>query len=705
MVVRSKPIVVAIMALLVCGAMVLIIRSAASDSAQKVKPGHKVYTAKDYNQAYYKFRYRSIVEEYKRIGTRSPKWDANALVFLDLYAKYGTELPSAPSIDQLLKAGQEAVDAGCTDPMVQSCYGVTLLMSNKFNEAIPIIERSLAELQKSKYHRIRMAKLPLNLLQAKLANKTLSQEEMDRLFNLGLQLTIDSMSDGSYIKGEERFALESIPLYVDNRPNWNNYLKALDAKPPTSPYVYKVFAARCHINIGWGYRGEGLAYSVTDEGWEGLFSHLKIARKLLVEAYKLHPEYPEAPTEMITVAMAEEDPTESTRVWFDRAVAAQFDYIPAYDKFSWSIRPRWGGSIDELHQFGLECLKTGRYDTKVPWQFFNQLAAISKDLYGDKTYWKDPKNIQYLNSMFDNYSKATGQKEWYMSKKAATAWYCERYGESKNLIDELGDKLDKTAFEQSQNTSFNAARGEIYALGGTDGPKLLNANRLADKGQPSQALTIYQTIATRTKDDKYASEYIQPRIEELTLQSKLSKGGWIDMKVPKDLRGWLNGGGKWTALEDGSVMGSSGNQRLFLQCWYELQDNFEFSADFEILRSNGDANAGVVIHPYGPRNNGGLLATMYKDDKSVSMISFGLGNLDKYPDAICKNRNTMLVQVSKGRETVCLNGKKMGYSVEFPVGVKNNEKYRVGLGSCCNEPGTIVRFYNLKIRKLSNTAE
>ncbi|MEN6521418.1 MAG: hypothetical protein ABFD46_09770 [Armatimonadota bacterium] len=700
MVVRVKSVVAAVILLLVW--------SVVSVSAQNTKPkptGQKVCTAKDYNQAFYKFRYRSIVEEYKRIGTRDPKWDANVLVFLDLYAKYGTELPDAPSIDKLLKAGQEAVDAGCADPMVQSCYGVALLLNNKFAEAIPVIERSLDELQKSKYHKVRMAKLPLNLIQAKQGNKILSQEEMNSLYNLGFRFTIDSLSDGSYIKGEERFAIEGIPLFIDNKPNWSNYLKALDAKPPTLPYVYKVLAARCHINIGWGYRGTGWAYSVTEEGWEGLFTHLKTARKLLVEAYNLHPEYPEAPAEMITIVMAEEDPTESPRVWFDRAVAAQFDYIPAYDKLSISIRPRWGGSIEELYAFGLQCLKTARYDTDVPWQFFNQLRYITEDLYGDKTYWKDPKNIQYLNSMFDGYIKSTNQKEWFKSKKAATAFFSERYAESKKLVDELGDKLDKVAFNQNFKISFDKARGEIYALGGTNGPKLLNANRLADKGKPSQALAIYQTIATRTKDDKYASEYIQPRIEELTLQSKLSKGGWVDIKIPKDLHGWLNGGGKWTALKDGSVMGSSGNQRLFLQCWYELYDNFEFSADFEILRSNGDANAGVMIHPYKPRNNGNLIAAMYKDTKLVSMISFPFGNLDDYPDAICKDRNTMLVQVHDGRETVYLNGKKMGYPVAFPIGVTPDEKYRVSLGSCCKEPGTIVWFYNMKIRKLPNTAE
>lgn len=708
MMVRVKSVVVAVVILLVCGAMILLIRPVASESVPKAKPlpsEQKAYTANDYNQAFYKFEYRSIVEEYKRIGTHDPKWDDAVLIFLDAYAKYAADLPNAPSLTQLLKDGQAAIDMGCTDPMVQSCYGATLLMNSKFTEAILIFERNMDELQKSEYHKARVAKLPINLIQAKQCNNTLSREDMKKLFNLGLQFTIDSLSDGSYIEGEERFAIASIPIQIDNKPNWSNYLKALDAKPPTSPYVYKVLAARCHIEIGWEHRGIGLAYSVTDEGWDALYSHIKAARKLLVEAYKLHPEYPEASTEMITVAMAEEEPVEPTRVWFDRAVAAQFDYLRAYSKFSMSIRPRWGGSIEELYAFGLECLKTARYDTTVPWQFFNQLTYISEDLYGDKTYWKKPETTQGLNLMYDGYIKATGRQEWYKSKRAATAWYCERYAESKKLVDELGDKLVKNAFEQSHEMSFDNVRGRIYALGGTNGPKLLNANRLADKGQPSQALSIYQTIAKNYKDDEYVSRYFRTRIAELTLQSQLSKGGWINIEVPKDLYGWLNVRGKWTVLEDGSIEGSSDNRGLLFECWYELHDFFEFSADFEIVRSGDNANAGIAVHPYTPRNNGCLMAAVYKDQKSVSVIQFGYGDLAKYPDVICKDRNTMLVQVREGRETVYLNGKMIGYSVAFPFAAATGEKYRVGLGSYCKEPGTTVRFYNLKIRKLANTAK
>jgi len=62
---------------------------------------------------------------------------------------------------------------------------------------------------------------------------------------------------------------------------------------------------------------------------------------------------------MIAVAMAgEAEPSETPRVWFDRAVAAQFDYYEAYSSLLWSLRPRWLGSHEEMYDFGLECLAT-----------------------------------------------------------------------------------------------------------------------------------------------------------------------------------------------------------------------------------------------------------------------------------------------------------------------------------------------------------
>ena len=325
-----------------------------------------------------KFRSRFCVDQYKAYGTRDPKWDDAALTFLNDYQKFALDEPGKKSISDLIKSGKAVIDVGCTDPFVKSFYAYTLAMDGKLKEAEASLEDIISEMQSSKYPKVCMAKLPCELILIKEANKTLTPEDQTKLTDLAIKMTIESFSDGSYKKGEERFQIDVIPVASDKKPNWKNYLKLLNEKPPTSPYVHKVLAGRCHIKIGWEHRGGGYADTVSESGWKGLFENLRKARELLVEAANLHPEYPEAPTEMITVVMSEEDPTESTRYWFDRAVAAQFDYIPAYNKYCLSIWPRWGGSIEQMYEFGLECAKTERYDTEVPWYFFEHTGLCHK---------------------------------------------------------------------------------------------------------------------------------------------------------------------------------------------------------------------------------------------------------------------------------------------------------------------------------------
>ncbi len=50
---------------------------------------------------------------------------------------------------------------------------------------------------------------------------------------------------------------------------------------------------------------------------------------------------------MISTSGDAPQPGEDARTWFDRAVAAQFDYWPAYQARLVFLQPRWGGSYEE----------------------------------------------------------------------------------------------------------------------------------------------------------------------------------------------------------------------------------------------------------------------------------------------------------------------------------------------------------------------
>lgn len=678
-------------------------------TAKPLPCGPKVYTHKKYAEATYKNNRRTFVGDYKKFSARDPKWDTQALEFLENFSKLISNTPDAPSLKVLTEKAQAAIDAGCNDPMVQSNYGALLYLNRRFVEAEQVLQQSFEDLQKSKYPMVHIRLMPYNLRQVKQAQKKeWTTEDQKELADLTLKFTLESMRDGSYVKGEERFALASL-LPADRNiagfdRTWEGLLKAINEKPPSDPYVYKVAAARCHIKIAWERRGTGLAYTVTEQGWKGFFEQLKIARKLLVEAYKLHPEYPEAASEMITVSMADGDSPEPPRQWFDRAVAAQFDYMSAYSAMRYNLLPKWLGSNEEVYAFGVECLKTGRFDTDVPWVFFNVIASLNETKPWDKSFWTSKESTKYLGMLFDGYIKSNygNEPNWYSSRKAATAWYCGRYSEAKKLIDDLGDQFNPNAFESSHNVKYNDVRGEIEALGGAFGEKIADANKLAAQGKLTEALAVYEELAEQEENNEYTSKYLSDKILDMDTDIEFNKGEWIDLKVPTDLCGWSNLGGQWKVTDDGILEGTSDKKGLILLTNQDYPDNFELHVEFEIVEAGENANAGLAILPIRPAHTGCVSATVIKDKKTALLRWYYYPSMtQEIPNIDYRDHNSVDAMVRGRLATISVNGKEVGRLISWNGGdYPPDERFHVGFCGYCWQPGTTVKFYNFKIRKL-----
>jgi len=134
-----------------------------------------------------------------------------------------------------------------------------------------------------------------------------------------------------------------------------------------------------YLGAAWQARTGGWAHEVTEAGWEGWRHNLAKARIHLTKAWELNPRDPAAAANMIEVAMGDKGDKQEMRRWFDRSVAAVMDYYDAYRALIWGLRPRWLGSHEEMLLFGDECLKTGRFDTCVPYQYLSIVADIASE--------------------------------------------------------------------------------------------------------------------------------------------------------------------------------------------------------------------------------------------------------------------------------------------------------------------------------------
>jgi hypothetical protein len=426
--------------------------------AGKIPAGPEARTEKDFMAVVASYFQRNMVEAYATAGTRDDKWNEAATTFLKhaagFFAGTGKADPEALSVE-----GKALVEKGCTDPMVLYAYGVALQEAEELEQAAPVLRQALDGVAKSGYPRVFCVTAATRL--ADIDSETSESEEETPTYQAYRDQAIkyigEAGGDGSYQQGGQRMFLDWVEGIWDDLLDGHqqDVYEALKANPKTDPYVRDVIGGRYEIAAAWEARGGGWASEVTQEGWAGFKTHLNAARDLLTAAWKLHPEFPEAPTEMITVAMGRADgEAHHEKDWFYRAVAAQMDYQAAYDAMMWDLHPRWSGSYDAMYAFGVECLETRRFDTGVPMMFVVALQSIAEDNDDDLTYWRKPETYSHLKRFYAGYkaqmeeTKASEEtRNGLESMHAATDYLTRHYEDARVRLAKLGDNVDSDAFE------------------------------------------------------------------------------------------------------------------------------------------------------------------------------------------------------------------------------------------------------------------
>ncbi|MHB0911842.1 MAG: hypothetical protein ACYC2Y_00165 [Armatimonadota bacterium] len=437
-----------------------------------IPAGKSAHTHKQWSEQVLKQRTRTMVEAYDSYGKHDPRWDADAKSFLAEMAKIYAYMPAEklPNPDKLVSV--------CDDPLVLIYAGDVYVKHDKKNayKAINMIMKGIKAFDETKYPKSTVIWAPMRLdwLQRHYSSHPEDRMSTEECRCITIKWMVESLKDGSYLPGEESIAAYSLVKFLDDggfkKEVYQELHDAVQKAEGVDPYTANVVCGICNIKIAWEFRGDGWAYEVTDEGWKGFEQHLKLARQQLTKAWKSHPEYPEAARLMIRIAMA--DGRDNPRVWFDRAVAARLDYMEAYDSYIWNIYPRWGGSHEEMYAFGVECLKTKRFDTWVPWEFFVVLYDIRVDTAQlddpaqKKSYWMKPESIKYLEEMFTGYeNNRTGKDLYYMkSIHAGTLWYIGDYDGARRILDELGENVEPGVFRQYFEVPYDLMRKQIYAI-------------------------------------------------------------------------------------------------------------------------------------------------------------------------------------------------------------------------------------------------
>jgi len=207
-------------------------------------------------------------------------------------------------------------------------------------------------------------------------------EQLKGRDELTLKYLEGGLGDGSFVSSEMaalrwRFDAGSFQDLLSR--NGPRVADVIDTAPKVDPWVKEYVKGYEFVEEAWQSRGADWANKVTPEGWHGFAESLALARTHLVESWTENPHDPAAAAEMVEVCMGESEAKDTMRTWFDRSVAADFDFMPAYNHLRWGLRPRWLGNAAELTVFGRECASTGRYDTCVP----DERVAVALDICED----------------------------------------------------------------------------------------------------------------------------------------------------------------------------------------------------------------------------------------------------------------------------------------------------------------------------------
>lgn len=567
----------------------------------------KSFTNHDFLKATLEYNRRTMVEAYKQVGKRDPKWDADAIAVLEGIAWRFTNsrenetyhMTDEPDPKKLLAQAEVAQASGCDDPMVTYCHAVLLNDYGRNKEALPLTVKSSKEIMKSRYPVARALFAALRTYR-NAEDPTERAEALGKFHDCFLALIVRN----DWVGIERRILFKQINGSVDDLPlaEWTKLIDAAHELPNADPWLLATIEGHYHVTMAWEARGSGWADSVTQDGWKKFSEELGKARDCLTAAWKLHPDYPEPAARMITVAMGGgAELHENPRDWFDRAAKAQIDYDPAYSAYVNAILPRWGGSFPMMHQFALECLATGRYETDVPSMYAYICQQIANDTQGPgNQFWAQPGVFENFRAMAEGYLKQNPKRSnYYPTLAAAVGWRASQFEDAAKILDGLNGEPALYAFERVHALP-KLAISHCYAMAtGKSAATVTKAERQATTNL-DEAIATYSAAAKEAGKNKSA-HFFNSRLKQLEWEKQFQGGDWVDITPGPELYGWEGIAGEWKTDADGSVVGkaSAWGHMLTFQGIF-MPPRFEVEATFDFPESKEPLIGGFSLYPNDP---------------------------------------------------------------------------------------------------------
>lgn len=519
-------------------------------------------------------------------------------------------------------------------------------------------------------------------------------------------LAVPMLRSEYYQVGEEREAMLRFSKHwkLIEKEEQRDFVNRLKDNGAILPAVV-IYADGCaHITEGWAARGGGWASTVTKVGGEQFHLHLEQARKLLTEGWETYPGIPEFAQKMITVAMAAAVISNEERMWFDRVVIAQMDYLPGYSSLEWALYPRWGGSHTQMLAFATECLDTGRFDTAVPMRYTSLVNKISRDTddFSYEQYKEEPISTN-LRRVADGYlnneeSILKGSRRG-AHLFAAQSVYSEDYQFAHQILSEIDYQLNYMDMQLFQDSyGFDTAHYiELSAAyGGTAAEEIREADRLLAQGQYEHALMLYNEILEDPTFNMFLRSYLKNKIALAQFRENARSGEWIDVFKPDMALPWVGKNLIWGQDQGKNLVVQKQSNWWWLPAEVDFKQGFEMEFSFQFEQKNHKSLA--ILYFGNPQQSKAAQDAIWFRPTKEQLIVVGMNNNEvetyKLPDT---DQYQVVITVSDGVFSLHVNGVEIVTELPFQMATELNGVARLGFGD--GRSGWLRK--KLKVQKIS----
>jgi hypothetical protein len=411
---------------------------------------------------------QDLLDLYRRGGHTDGRWDDAARAAMSRFATLQfieeTNRPAA-DLEQAERDFKAAVDNGCDDPMVLYCRArlaawsdadrqrVYRLMQNALGavEASTAVPHSRKAVAHALFVEVRIAGDPDRLDRAVVGQTELEFKAAVDHLNAALEHPDQGAARAT------ADAREIIRAYQANGGS------VLDMFARVSPALEKAYAKDYEplllkgdvYNAGaWEARGAGGADTVTDVGANQMAERLAVAQDALEQAYKVNPSNSAIARAMIMVARRKGLPRADMEMWFVRAMDADPDDYKACTEKLTCLEPKWGGSMQDMLEFGRQCLREANWSTQIPFILIEAHIRLAQDASDIDAYYQSPNVWDDIRSVYDTYLQKYPDSKWARSGYAKWACTCGQWQSAVRLFDQLNDHPDLTVFNGSANYEY-----------------------------------------------------------------------------------------------------------------------------------------------------------------------------------------------------------------------------------------------------------